>query len=132
MDRPRVTYEARGWMKDVDEDIFARGCGEGEGFTTDGNDLFRAGSPTALLKVLQSFAGIEYDDDPEESIIRWEDEPGRIDIQVLEDTDGLRATPRQIERWKVAEERLFLCTYTFECERVTRRPMRAPHHLQEA
>lgn len=50
------------------------------------------------------------------------DEPGRVDVQMLENADGLSPTASQYAKWIEGEYRLWSVTYTFYVESVTRQP----------
>lgn len=47
------------------------------------------------------------------------DEPGRVDIQGMEDSYGCKASPLELEEWKKGDMKLWAVTYSFnvlECK----------------
>lgn len=110
-------YETRGWIKYAEEDVYANGCQPETGSAASGSDGFAAETVDVLIQKLQEFVGSTSDVD----VLRDScDEPGRVDVQVYETDDASPATPEQIKRWKRGEVRLWLATYTFHVQRVTR------------
>jgi len=50
------------------------------------------------------------------------DEIGRIDAQVMENTEGYPASEHELALWKEGNCTLFAVTYSFQFEEVTRKP----------
>jgi len=103
-----MLYIINGWSKDAIEDIYE--TGETSGITLfDGKDQFIS---KTIKEVITKF--IKFCDADEDSIAinPVEDDSSRIDIQVLEDENGVKASEQEIEKWKVGEFRLWTCTYT--------------------
>jgi len=107
--------EAKGWIKFSEEDIFSDGCvGKCQLYTGDLN--FSAETEEEFINTLTSFVGA----DKSSVELNACDEPGRIDISLLENADGFAASKRQIESWKLGHERLWYCTYSFKTCHVER------------
>lgn len=115
-----TVFEADGWMKFSEEDIFSDGCQPETATHNSGNERFTADLLSSLIDKLKAFTGCQED---ENLLINSCEEIGRLDIQVMEDGEGTAATPQQIERWKAGKERLWLACYTFQIEAVEREPV---------
>ena len=113
----KAQYEARGWIKHAEEDIYACGCQPDTGSIFDGSDRFQAATIPELIESLMSFTGCN---DRESVLLNSCDEPGRVDIQTMETEEGYPATESDIATWKQGHKRLWLATYTFHVEKVTR------------
>lgn len=113
-----MQYEINGCIKSVEEDVFAHGCKP----RTERDFLvevrLRADSVEELIKKLNDFLG---NDDPSAVELDACEEPGRIDVQMLENDNEYAATGRQIAAWKEGKERLWLATYSMKVEAVDRR-----------
>lgn len=107
-------YLADGWAKFSEEDIYSDGCQPNTGSMYGGEEAWKAGTIEELIEQLLSFTGGEREDIQLNSC----DEVGRIDISVMEDENGNRATRQQIEDWKEARIKLWDCIYTFRVERI--------------
>ena len=44
--------------------------------------------------------------------------PGRVEVQVLEDKDSVKASNKKIERWKLGEVKLYATTYILRVEKI--------------
>jgi hypothetical protein len=108
--------EVKGWVKYAEEDIFSDGCIIGTGYSTSGDLSFSAETEETLIDSLVSFVGA----DKSSVELNACDEPGRVDICLLENADGFAASKRQIEAWKLGHERLWYCTYIFQAHKVER------------
>ena len=112
-------HEINGWMVDSDEDIWADGCtGRGDTYFSD-ERLAAPDIPTLIAAVLDRFGASE-----DAMLLDFEgEEPGRIDLQLMEDENHNEPTDHEIEQWKAGEKRLWLATYIMQVERVTREPV---------
>ena len=110
----KTYYQASGWGKLSEEDIYQDGCQPNTGGFTTGYTLFKADTLDGLLNELMAFVGANRDDIELNSC----EEAGRVDISIMENADGARATKREIELWKDAEIRLWDCIYTFTVEKI--------------
>lgn len=108
-------YQARGWAKFYEEDVYQEGCLPHTGGMIDGNELFKANTIDGLLKQLLDFTG----GDRECLELNSCDELGRVDISIMENADGCKATRSEIEAWKQADIQLWDCIYTFQIEKIT-------------
>lgn len=107
-------YQANGWVKFYEEDVYQEGCLPHTGGMIDGKELFRAETIDGLLNELLAFTGANYEDIQLNSC----DEVGRVDICVMENADGAGATRSEIEAWKQAAIQLWDCIYTFQVEKI--------------
>ena len=120
-DKTRTTYEATGWLKLAEEDVFETGCEKGSSATS-GDDRFIGKD---IKEVVAKCAGFCPGNAREGDLMRDScDEDGRLDIQVMEDADGNGASKHQKEQWRQGKCRLWLCTYVFKIERVERKPIK--------
>ena len=110
-------WEARGWFKDTEEDSFGEGRKPDTGQSASGNETFRAETLETLIEKLMEFACT---DDKSSVLIDSCEEPGRIDIQTMEDVDGTTPSAEQIADWKRGEETLYAATYSFRVAHITR------------
>ena len=110
----KTYYQASGWGKLSEEDIYQDGCQPNTGGFTTGTELFKADTLDGLLNELISFVGASHEDVQLNSC----EEFGRVDISIMENADGARATKREIELWKEAEIQLWDCIYTFTVEKI--------------
>ena len=111
----KTYYQASGWVKFYEEDIYEEGCLPHTGGIIDGNEVFKAEHLGALMDTILGFTGADATDIDMDAC----DEAGRLDISVMEDENGFKATIKQIEAWKAGEIRLWDCIYSFQVERIT-------------
>jgi len=107
-------YLADGWMKFYEEDIYSEGCLPHTGGIIDGREQFKAETLDGLLNELLSFT----DGDREGMEMDSCDDIGRLDISIMENADGARATKWEIESWKAGDIQLWDCIYTFRIKRI--------------
>ena len=112
-----IKYEANGCMKVADEDIWKRGCTSFADITQCGENVFSADTVLELIEELKKFCGTE---DDTALLLDACDETGRLDIQVMENEDGISASKKEIEWWQHKKTKLWLCCYTFYIVKVTR------------
>jgi hypothetical protein len=108
-------YQANGWIKFYEEDVYQEGCIPHTGGMIDGKELFRSETIDGLLNEFLLFTGANREDIQLNSC----DEAGRVDIFVMEDDHSSMATRGQINQWKAGEIRLWNCIYSFQVERIT-------------
>lgn len=111
----KTYFQANGWAKFYELATYEDGCLPHTGGMIDGSELFKAETLDGLLGGLLSFTSGEADCLELNSC----DELGRVDISVMEDENGYKATSRQLEQWKNGEIRLWDCIYTFQVEKIT-------------
>lgn len=103
-----MMLQINGFLKHAERDIYDQGCAFDDGFSSDVSISFTAPDwPSLKAHVLSFFDAIE-----DSMEINACDEDGRIDIQRMEDADGLAPTERQIDQWKRGELDLWTVTYT--------------------
>ena len=114
-------YEITGWFKFAEEDSFEHGCDPDTTFSYAGDDIFKGETVEDVLKQIKNFLGV--DEDYEVDLDSCE-EPGRVDIQILENKDAYPATSAEMERWRAGEITLWAACYSFEIYEVERRAVR--------
>jgi len=112
----KLSYEVDGWMKDAEVDMFEEGCQPGTGACVCGSERFAADTVAGLIDKLVEFCDVE------KSAVSLDacDDPGRVDIQALETAEGVTAGPMDIQRWKQGTAKLWLASYMFTIQKVTR------------
>jgi hypothetical protein len=115
----KTYYQASGWMKFSEEDIYQDGCQPNTGGHHGGNEVFKAESLGGLVETLLGFTGADYEGIDFDSC----DEAGRIDIALMEDENGSKATRYQINEWKEGKIRLWDCIYSFYVEEIKAQPV---------
>lgn len=118
----KQNYDVTGWTKFGEEDDYKEGCLPETGFSHTGGDTFSAHSIDGIVEKVLAFTGFDKKDDP--VLLDSCDEPGRIDIQGLENADGIPASAREIKEWKRGKIKLWSVTYTFDVEKVTRKKVK--------
>ena len=110
-------YEARGWSKFSEEDIYNEGCQIHSGNSGNGNDLFFGDTILEVIDKCQEFVGSE---SMEDCLLNSCGEEGRLDIQIMEDENSTPAGKHDLEEWKAGRKRLWLSCYSFYIENVAR------------
>lgn len=110
-------YEATGFSKQADEQVFESG-GIGTTFFRGGLS-FSGDSPTAVVEQVRAFFGA----DPEDLMLDYGGDLGRLDVQVMETDDSSAPTADDLANWRVGTRRLWRAYYTFHVERVSRDPV---------
>lgn len=113
-----MQFEVTLCIKHIEEDAFAMGCMPETSQSWPIDIKIKANSLSELLQYIKNFTGVDDDNAIE---IDACDEPGRIDVQLLEDFHGMPASPALIETWKQGHHRLILADYSFYVEAVERR-----------
>lgn len=111
----KTYYQAEGWFKMAEEDIYEDGCQPNSGSVSDGKDIFKAETLDGLFKELLSFTGAE----TKEMQLNSCDELGRVDICTMENDYGYSASKQQLAEWKDGKIQLWYCIYTFTVEKIT-------------
>lgn len=111
--------EVNGWLKLAEEDNWENGC-DGSATQFSGSDRFTAETLPELLDRLKGFSGGE----DSGVLLNSCGEEGRIDIQVYENAEGIPASQSEMDRFKKGECRVWLATYSFYVEEVSRQSVR--------
>ena len=114
-------YEVNGWHKFGGRAYYETGYDTDERICFGGKERWSAETVPELLNKLRGFVCV--DDDYEIELDAC-DEDGRVDIQVMEISEGYIASERDIELWKRGQLALWACTYTFMVEQVERKSVR--------
>ena len=100
-------FVINGLFANVEKDDYEHGCDIASGMNKQVDIIFKADSIQSLIDKVSEFGGSsDYMVNP------CEDEPSRIDWQVMENVDGLPANSSDIELWKVGKRDLYLVDYT--------------------
>lgn len=108
-------YQAQGWVKFYEEDVYEEGCLPHTGGIVDGVELFRSATIDGLLKQFLEFTN----GDSSCMELNSCDEAGRVDISIMENADGCKAESWEIESWKEGDIQLWDCIYTFHVEKIS-------------
>lgn len=114
---PLVRYEVQGWYAYVEQDHYETGCDSASYLTKAGSDRFTGKTLAECIEACREFACAEKE---EISYDLADEDPGRFDMQVMETDLGTRADEHDLARWREGACRLWLATYTFYVQRVTR------------
>lgn len=124
---------AHGWHKIAEENIYANGCQPESTSSQSGKRLIhrrdcRGSYRQAHGLLWRSWAFVAVDD-TDSVLVNACDEPGRVDVQVMEADDGHTVTSSDHEwkEWVAGRARLWLCTYIFRVQRVE--PFEIPREL---
>lgn len=104
-------YRVQHCIKVWEQDDFEKGCIlNSGGMTSIDAHHIRATSVDELCQKLNEFIG---NDRPDALTLDACDEPGRVDIQVMETDEGIAATDKDLSAWERGELRLWLADYSF-------------------
>jgi hypothetical protein len=109
-------FESGKALKFVEEDNWKEGCLPETGQNWEVDIEFKAETKEEILQQIKEFYGVT----DEEILLNSCEEPGRIDIQIMEDENSYKATESQIEAWKEGRRKLYLATYTYYITEVNR------------
>ena len=118
-------YLADGWTKLSEEDIYQDGCQPNTGGIYGGADRWRADTVEDLIQQLLGFTGADYEGIDFDAC----EDVARIDIALMEDDNGSKATRHQINEWKEGKIRLWDCIYSFHINRVQSEPLNLREEL---
>jgi hypothetical protein len=112
----QVAFETVGWFKVAEQDHYDEGCDPDTTICTGGGQMFQSRSLAGLYKQLTEFVGSS---DIQLNACGYS---GRVDIQGMEDSEGVpvELTKRLYAQWREGKVCLWLATYTFYVQRVTR------------
>lgn len=113
-----MLYEANGWLKIAEKDNYNDGCNTDSSIHNEGGDRFCAGTLKDLISQLMQFAGT---DDYESVLLDSCGEDGRVDIQIMENDEGMTPSKSEMEQFKVGKRDLWLSGYIFHVEVVDRK-----------
>ena len=114
----KTSYETGKGLKLATEDDYKQGeIGQSSEYEI--NVEFKGNSVSDVLKKISSFfdAPIEH-----MSFNGDGEEPGRVDVGVMENGNGDHASIQELSAWKNRKVKLWSVTYTFYIEKVTRLP----------
>lgn len=113
----KTQFEVRGWIKFGEVDNYQEGCDPATGFHHSGTDYFKANTIQEVIEKCQNFVS---SDSKEDLILDSCEDIGRLDISLLENEDGYKASKQEIKQWKQRKVTLYNVIYTFNLELVTR------------
>lgn len=110
-------FEVRGWIKFGEVDNYKEGCDYKTGFHHHGTDYFKGNTIQEIIEECQNFVS---SDNVNDLMLDSCDDIGRLDISLLENEEGYKASKREIELWKENKVTLYNVIYTFQIELVQR------------
>ena len=106
----KIFTTGKSCLKFAEVDIYKEGCQPETGVSHECDIEFKAESPSQLIEKIKEF--FEVDDDA--LLLNSCDEIGRIDVQVLENGEGYKASQSEMKEWKIKGcIKLWACTYSF-------------------
>ena len=109
-------YQIIGLHKDAEVDDWEHGCGypdSSESYACHVDVSFRSSTKEGVIKELTDFIGeSEYQLNP------CEDDPSRIDVQTMEDSNSYKPSESDMEQWKQGNKKLWCSTYSGNIETV--------------
>lgn len=110
-----IKYESGKAFKHTEVNDYEQGCLPDTSSCWDVDIKFSANTKEELIEQIKNY----YDVTNEDIMLNSCDEPGRIDIQILEDENSFKATEHDKELWKQGKKKLWLSTYTYYARMVT-------------
>ena len=87
-------FEVRGWIKFGEVDNYKEGCDYKTGFHHHGTDYFKGNTIQEIIEECQNFVS---SDNVNDLMLDSCDDIGRLDISLLENEEGYKASKREIE-----------------------------------
>ena len=113
----KILYETGKGLKFAEEDVFNEGCLPETASSHMIDVSFKAETKKEVIEKIKEFFDVDADAIESNSC----EEAGRIDIMLLENTEGIKANESEIKDWKNAGcTKLYNCIYSFQLEKVTR------------
>jgi hypothetical protein len=109
-----VRWRADWRIKFAEVDTYHEGRDPKTRCAVSGRESFSADSVADLVTEVMRFCGTEDRDNVQLDAC---EEPGRIDVQVMETDAGEPADARDLEAWKAGKLQLWAATYIFHAER---------------
>lgn len=112
----KIFYKAS-CLKFTEEDDFEKGCLPETSRDIPIEEEFFKPTLGELVKAIEDFT--------QGKAHAFEGEGNRIEVQVMEDVNGIKATPHEEELWKQGRRKLYLSNYSFyvrklkECDEVS-------------
>ena len=114
--------EVQNLFKMSEENNFKEGCNPDTTQISNVDISFSEHTLHGLLDKICEQLGIE--NDPENYELNAGDEDGRIDFQVMENADGIKADKQDLDAWMDGNKRLWACTYTAQVKFVKRETLK--------
>lgn len=109
-------FETTKITKFVEEDVYEEGCIPETGYFIEIDTVFDALTLRQLLEKI-----LEYHEVTEENIeLDACDEKGRLDVCVMEDEYGDKASEEDLKLWKQGRKRLFYVVYIYNIREIKR------------
>jgi len=124
----KAYFEAKGWIRFSEEDIYAEGCQPDSGGMFSGDQVFKADTIEGILDQILAFTG----GDKDALELNACGEAGRVDVSILENWESYPVTEREIERWKAGEVKLWNSIYSFNVQFVRNKAEAVDFDLVEA
>lgn len=111
-----LTFQTGTALKYVEEDSYKEGCNPDTAETHMVEVELVKPTLAELIEEVKSYWGVTDDDIMLDSC----EEPGRLDIQIMENEMGTTASNAEIEQWKTGKLRLWSACYTYHIQMVTK------------
>lgn len=103
-------YITLGHIRHTEQDIFTEGCDPSTSNSQWIDMVIKRETKEELVSYLKEYCSATQED----LQLNACDENSRLDIQVMEDEEGLKASKTELALWKDNKKKLFLSTYTFK------------------
>ena len=104
-------------LKFVEEDSYEEGCLPNTAQSHLIDVEFKGENPESVIQQFCDFLGVK--NTPESVDKNACDENGRVDIALMENSEGYEATPSQVENWKEGNFKLFYSVYSGVVTKIT-------------
>ena len=111
----KIYYQATGWKRFSEEDIYNEGCQPSTGRSSSGDDVFRGEDCAEVVEKCLSFCGGTLKDCERDSC----DQLGRLDVCIMENAEGYSASTRELDKWRQGKFQLWNSIYTFIIRKIT-------------
>lgn len=102
-------YQLNIHTKHTEEDSYQEGANPNTSAAWALNDTFTADTLDELIGDVMSAYQVDRD-----SLITYEDEPGRLDIQRMENADGYEPSALELESWRKGNCKLWIADFSGE------------------
>ncbi len=110
----KTYYFADKGLKMSEEDVFEKGCLPDTGSHCVCDMTFKAATKSEIIEEIKNFFGVN-DDAIELDAC---DEPGRVDVAMMECEDGTLPSNDELAQWKEGKRRLWYVVYTFRVVKI--------------
>ena len=108
-------------IKHSEVDNYNEGCDPSTSQSVGINIKLSGNSKGEIIEEIKNFLGLTTEEFNDYSDFNACGEVGRIDVQILEDNNGVQASEHEIEEWKKGYKKLWLVDYSMYVEIVERK-----------